>query len=249
MADVSSNDDEINADDLLSDCESTLKYQFTDRSLLQRCLTHSSIARTRLDSNERLEFLGDAVLGLVVCEALYHRYPKAPEGELTRWKSVLVSRATCAIVSERLGLDYFLSLGKGLRERNSVPLSIMAAVLESLIAGIYLDGGLEAARQFIERALSNELDGIMEESSQNFKSLLQQLSQKRFAETPRYRVVDEKGPDHSKCFKVLASIGDDEHIPAWGNSKKEAEQRAAENAMAQIEGNAIPHPDSESSSG
>lgn len=246
MADVSNSENQKEADDPLADCESILNYQFTDRSLLERCLTHSSIARTRLDSNERLEFLGDAVLGLVVCEALFRRYPKAAEGELTRWKSVLVSRVTCAEMSERLGLGDFLSLGKGLRERNSVPVSVTAAVFESVIAGIYLDGGLEVVREFIETVLADELDGIMDELSQNYKSLLQQLSQKQFGETPRYRVVDEKGPDHSKCFKVLAAIGDARHTPAWGNSKKEAEQRAAENALAEIEGDPVPHPDEES---
>jgi ribonuclease-3 len=246
MTDVFGSGRGFDADDRLADCEKILDYRFRDRMLLQRCLTHSSIASTRLDSNERLEFLGDAVLGLVVCESLFRRYPKAPEGELTRWKSVLVSGATCARISERLGLNQVLALGKGLRERHSVPVSIRAAVLEAVIAGIYLDGGIDSARTFIERVLADELKGVTEESCQNFKSLLQQLSQKRFSETPRYDLIDEKGPDHSKCFKIAAAIGSRSHTAAWGASKKEAEQRAAENALSELEGRPVAHPDHES---
>ena len=226
----------------LSGCEAVLQYRFRDRELLTRCLTHASVARTRLASNERLEFLGDSILGLIVCEALFHRFPEFPEGELTRVKSALVSRITCASVSHELGLERFLLLGKGLSVHDIVPSSIMAAVVESLIAGVYLDGGLEAAREMVERLLAAEIDRVTElDQGENFKSQLQQMSQKTAGETPVYRLLDEKGPDHSKCFKISAVIGSKTYPAAWGSSKKEAEQRAAHNALFEIEGGELPY--------
>ena len=220
----------------LDDCEAVLQYHFRDRGLLTRCLTHASVAKSRLESNERLEFLGDAILGAVVCEILYHRFPEDPEGELTRIKSIVVSRTTCATVSQNLGLERFLLLGKGLAAHAKVPPSIMAAVFESLVAGIYLDGGLESARRFVERLMVPEIELTTQSShGQNYKSLLQQLAQKTFGETPVYRVQDEKGPDHSKCFNVIAVIGSRSFPSAWGPSKKEAEQSAAQNALLEFE--------------
>ena len=233
---------DLPADDKLRQCEDVLGYRFEDRDLLRRCLTHASVAKTRLASNERLEFLGDAVLGLVVCELLFRQFPEDPEGELTRMKSALVSRHTCAAISERLGLEAFLFLGKGLTTHRRLPGSILAAALESLIAGVYLDGGLEAARRFIAGFMEPEVEklGALDEG-RNFKSLLQQMAQKSFGETPVYRVLDEKGPDHSKCFKIAAVIGSRAFPAAWGPSKKSAEQRAACNALFDIEGAELPY--------
>ena len=125
--------------DNLESCEQRIGYRFTDRSLLRRCLTHSSSAETRLDSNERLEFLGDAVLGLVICEHLFQLYPDQREGQLTQMKSWLVSRQTCARVARALDLEPLIFVGRGLQQ---IPESILSAVIESLIAGIYFDGGL-----------------------------------------------------------------------------------------------------------
>src|SRR5262245_26924508 len=130
----------------LSECEAALAYRFRNRDLLRNCLTHASGANHRLASNERLEFLGDAILGAVVCEMLYHRFPEETEGELTRIKSIVVSRTTCAKISEALSLPKFLLLGKGLSIHENVPMSVAAAVFESLVAGIYLDGGLAPAQ-------------------------------------------------------------------------------------------------------
>ena len=223
-------------------CEARLQYTFKNRSLLELSLTHASVARSRLESNERLEFLGDAILGQIVCEALYHRFPDQPEGELTRIKSTLVSRATCAAMSYELGLDQFILLGKGLSSHDQIPPSIMAAVFESLVAGIYLDGGINAVRSLIGRLIEPEIElCAITGSSRNFKSHLQQIAQKTFNETPVYRLMDEKGPDHSKCFKISAVIGSQSYPAAWGSSKKEAEQRAAQNALCEIEGIAVPH--------
>ena len=228
--------------EMLQQCEAALNYQFVDQDLLRNCLTHASGANHRLASNERLEFLGDAILGAVVCEMLYHRFPEEPEGELTRIKSIVVSRNTCAKISEALGLPRFLLLGKGLSVNDMVPMSVAAAVFESLIAGVYLDGGLEAARKLIEAVMGPEIElagGV--DHGRNHKSLLQQYAQKMFGETPVYRLLDEKGPDHSKCFKVAALIGQQTYQPAWGANKKAAEQRAAQNALYELEGKPIPH--------
>jgi ribonuclease-3 len=220
----------------LDRCEEVIGYRFRDRSLLELCLTHASVARTRLASNERLEFLGDAVLGLVVCELLFRRYPEFAEGELTRIKSVVVSRSTCAEMSLRLGVDRLIFVGKGLGGHDRIPSSILAAVFESLVAGVYLDGGLEAAREFIERIVEDEIEtAASRDRGRNFKSVLQHLAQKRFGATPAYRLVDEQGPDHSKCFLVAAVIGDSAYPAAWGASKKEAEQAAAQNALAELD--------------
>ena len=131
--------DQASIERVIQECEEAIGYPFQDKQLLKRCLTHASVAVTRLSSNERLEFLGDAVLGVIICESLFERFPSCPEGELTRMKSSLVSRSTCAMVSERLRFDRFLFLGKGLSQNSDIPMSILAAVFEALIAGIYLD--------------------------------------------------------------------------------------------------------------
>ncbi len=233
---MSENTTEPPRDLLFTECEQAIGYKFNDPSLLETCLTHASIAKSRLTSNERLEFLGDAVLGAVVCEMLYHRFPQKPEGELTRVKSVVVSRNTCAQVCRRLGLERFLLLGKGLTTHNTVPSSILAAVTESLIAGVYLDGGFAAAKSLIERWMEPEVEAAANSGhGRNFKSILQQLAQKSYGETPSYRLLDEKGPDHLKCFNVAAIIGQRTFEAAWGPTKKEAEQAAAQNAIAEIE--------------
>jgi ribonuclease-3 len=234
--------EESTVESKISSCEEALGYQFQNRGLLELALTHASVSRTRIESNERLEFLGDAILGGIICEGLYHRFPEYPEGELTRIKSSLVSRNTCARVAEQLGLSDFLLLGKGLLTHQHIPASIMAGVFESVVAAVYLDGGHEAVRAFVERAMAAELDLEIEPRlSRNYKSMLQQMSQKQFGATPLYQVLDEKGPDHSKCFKISAAIGSQAYPAAWGTSKKEAEQRAALNALCEIEGKPAPH--------
>jgi ribonuclease-3 len=221
----------------MHECETVLQYEFSDRDLLRQCLTHASVAPTRLASNERLEFLGDAILGIIVCEMLFHQFPQQAEGEMTRLKSMLVSRQTCADISTRLGLDQNLLVGKGVSASGKMPGSIKAAVLEALIAGVYLDGGFEAVRPVVQRLIAPELERVTRSDHiTNYKSLLQQLTQKTSGETPVYRVVDEKGPDHSKCFQVSAVIGPKTYPAAWGPNKKAAEQNAAQNAMRVIRG-------------
>jgi ribonuclease-3 len=227
--------------DILEECQKTIDYRFRNIDLLRGALTHTSGADTRLASNERLEFLGDSVLGLVTCELLFQRFPDYQEGDLTKIKSVVVSRRTCARISRLLNLGDYLFLGKGMHLHAAVPASLLADVFESLVAAIYLDGGLEPAKAFILKYLIPEVDHVAEGAhGGNYKSLLQQVAQREFNATPQYVLLDEKGPDHSKCFKIAALIGRHTHAGAWGRTKKEAEQRAAMNALAQIHGDPIP---------
>jgi len=223
--------------DPLSRAEAAIGHTFADRALLETALTHASFANTRTASNERLEFLGDAVLGLVVCDELCARFPNLLEGDLTKIKSAVVSRKTCARVVRRLGLDEHLRLGKGMLNHDTTPASVAAATLESLIGAIYLDagayaGGLEAVRAFLMPLLSPLIDqSAASGHQQNFKSVLQQHIQDTLSLTPIYLLLDEQGPDHAKCFEVCVQIGAEKHQSAWGQSKKDAEQQAALNAL------------------
>lgn len=232
---------EKNQAEILVECQKVIGYRFRQPELLRSALTHTSGADTRQASNERLEFLGDSVLGLVTCEQLFHRFPDYQEGDLTKIKSVVVSRRTCARMSRNLNLGDFLFMGKGMQLHSAVPANLLADVFESLVAAIYLDGGLEAAKKFILTHLTPEIDQVAEGThAGNYKSMLQQVAQREFGQTPQYALLDEKGPDHSKCFKVAAVIGHHRYIGAWGRNKKEAEQKAAMNALAQINGENLP---------
>jgi ribonuclease-3 len=224
-------------------CEHRIGYVFTDKRRLRSALTHASGAEHRLASNERLEFLGDAILGAVVCELLYHEYPDYSEGDLTKIKSVVVSRQTCAAISDSLGLDEFLILGKGMSTGQPIPRSLMADVFESLVAAIHLDGGHTASRDFIRHFVGPQIaSAVAGHHGGNYKSALQQRAQRDYGTTPSYQLLDEKGPDHSKCFKISAQIGRNRYQPAWGRNKKEAEQRAALNALSELDGEPVPFP-------
>jgi ribonuclease-3 len=215
--------------------ERLLGHQFCDRALLEQALTHASVADTRLESNERLEFLGDAALGIVVCDYLYTRFGDLLEGELTKIKSSVVSRRTCAEIAASLGLDELLRLGKGLADRQALPKSVLAAVYESLIGALYIDGGLEAARRFILRGLESTIEQAAGSGHQyNFKSVLQQTAQESLRQQPQYIVLDEKGPDHAKCFEICVEIGARRFGSCWGASKKQAEQQAALEALFEL---------------
>lgn len=216
----------------LAGVEEAIGYQFNDPSILERALMHASVCDSRLQSNERLEFLGDAVLSMVVCRYLYESYPDFLEGDLTKTKSAVVSRRTCARIANQLGLTEHLVIGKGMQTQAKLPSSLSAAALEATIAAIYLDGGLDEVERFIIRHM-REVIGRAAASGhqQNFKSVLQQYSQRRLDHTPQYVILDEKGPDHSKCFEVAVELGNERFPSSWGNSKKQAEQQAALNAL------------------
>lgn len=215
--------------------EKVLGYTFKNPDLLKEALTHSSIADNRLDSNERMEFLGDAVLDLIICHDLYQKFPHYQEGDLTKVKSAVVSRRTCAEVSNETGLTDLLIIGKGISSRNSMPSSLAAAVYESVVAAIYLDGGFETVRDYVLRTIGPKSDAIAANSHQmNYKAMLQQHAQKELGFTPMYELLDEKGPDHSKCFEVGVAIGGRRFTSAWGPNKKMAEQKAALLALREL---------------
>lgn len=219
----------------VEECQRHLNYRFRDVSLLQSALTHASSANSRRDSNERLEFLGDAVLDLVVCQELYERLPNSLEGDLTKIKSAVVSRRVCAQVADRLHLPEALTLGQGMVPDDHLPRSLAAAVLEAVIAAIYLDGGLDSAREFILAHMDREICQATQSDHQyNFKSQLQQHAQRHLNATPIYELLDEKGPDHAKCFEVAVSVGPRQFPGAWGPNKKEAEQKAAWLALKEL---------------
>ncbi len=226
-------ENEVNKD-ALQRCQEILGYTFDDLAILEKALTHSSIAPNRTDSNERLEFLGDVVLGLVVCEKLYRDHEDYQEGELTKIKSAVVSRRICAEVAEGLGIPELLHIGKGFGRRG-LPTSLAAAVLESVIGAIYIDGGLEPARTFIVEHMGPQIDIVIaNEHADNFKSLLQQYAQRVWGATPCYELLDEKGPDHAKAFEVGVHCGGQRFPTAWANNKKDAEQLAARAALEEL---------------
>jgi ribonuclease-3 len=226
----------VTEEQALQEVQEQIGYHFLDPSLLVFALTHASSTNSRVNSNERLEFLGDAILGMVVCCELYEKFPDYLEGELTKIKSAVVSRRTCAKISRELGLQTCLFLGKGMSGRAQLPISLAAAVYESLIAAIYLDcKDLESVRQFILKTMSNHITQAAEsEHQRNYKSQLQQYAQKSLSATPSYDLLDEKGPDHSKCFEISVVIRGHRYGSAWGPSKKEAEQKAAFLALREL---------------
>ena len=204
--------------------EQLLGHTFSDQILLVKALTHASLADSRLQSNERLEFLGDAVLGMVVCHWLFDQYEDRLEGELTKIKSSVVSRRTCAEVAEELGLDDLLRLGKGMSTRAHLPGSVL-----------HIDGGLEVASRFIISGLRTRIERAARSGHQyNFKSVLQQTAQQFLGQTPQYVVLDEQGPDHAKCFELCVEIGARRFESCWGPSKKQAEQQAALAALVAL---------------
>lgn len=221
--------------DILHQIEQILEHEFSNGALLTKAFTHSSAVDSRLDSNERLEFLGDAVLSTVICETLFETFRDYTEGELTKMKSMLVSRGTCARIARQMGLPKFLIVGKGMISNKALPASLAAGLLEAIIAAVYIDSGFDAARDFIVRIFSGLIEQVDSEEAQgNYKSLLQQYAQEHFSVAPLYVLLDEKGPDHNKCFEAEVVI-DQRHFPsAWGPNKKEAEQKAAYNALVEM---------------
>lgn len=241
MNDNTPTDDKLSANEKVERCQEIIKYRFKNPAILLSALTHSSVATTRTESNERMEFLGDSILGMVVCERLFRSYPEYLEGELTKIKSVVVSRRVCAKISRQLSLDSCLIVGRGML-RTGMPRSLLSDVFEAIVAAVYLDGGHDAVANFILEHLEPEIrlsaDG---HGGGNYKSLLQQLAQSELKGTPVYRLVDENGPDHSKHFQIAAEISGRRFSPAWGRNKKEAEQRAAGNALSELRGEEPPY--------
>jgi len=216
----------------LEACQEALQYRFREPFWLQKALSHSSNRSDLGLSNERMEFLGDAILGMAVSEYLFSKYPEADEGELTAVKSIVVSQRTLADHGRVIGLDKFLSVGRGMSGVRRLPNSVVANVFEAIVAGIYLDRGIDAAREFILRTLGADIEEAERTKHEtNYKSLLQQLAQRELACTPTYRVVEEAGPDHAKSFRVVTVLRDVEYGTGWGRNKKEAEQHSARESL------------------
>jgi len=214
--------------DSLDACQHVLGYTFKDPEWLHQALVHSSSKLTEGVSNERMEFLGDSVLGTVVAEHLFREYPDFTEGRLTKVKSVVVSRPALARCCQRLGLERFVRVGPGMAS-DALPETVLANVFEAVIAAVHLDGGPEAARRFVLPCLDPEIEAVVaDRHAKNYKSLLQQLVQRTHGVTPTYCIIEERGPDHAKEFCVGTVIGDKVADRAWGPSKKAAEQLAAE---------------------
>jgi len=215
--------------------EAVLGHSFKDPTLLNRALTHASVAGHRVESNERMEFFGDAILGAIVCEHLFRTFPDLLEGELTKIKSHVVSRRACAEVAIELGLDRLLALGKGMSVSVGLPGSVAAAVFESLVAALYLDAGWETTTRFVLQHMGSRVDQAARLGHQyNFKSALQQAFIQLGRPGATYTILDEKGPDHAKCFEVCVQCGEQRFSARWGTSKKEAEQLAALEALREM---------------
>jgi len=209
---------------------------FESKNLLQQALTHRSYINENpgfeLDHNERLEFLGDAVLELIVTQYLYKNY-KNPEGELTNWRAALVNARMLAEVADELGLNDFILLSRGeAKDTGRARQYILANALEALIGAVFLDRGIEKARIFVEKEILKHLPNILEQGAfRDAKSVFQEEAQERAGVTPSYEVLDEWGPDHAKHFKVGVFLEQELVAEGEGVSKQEAQQKAAEAAI------------------
>lgn len=223
----------------MDELERKLEYQFNDRTLLQTALSHSSYANENrgagLMSNERLEFLGDSVLGQVVASHLYLSYPKMPEGQMTRLRAELVCEQSLHEVAKTLNLCKFIKLGKGEehtggRQRES----ILADAVEAIIAALYLDGGLQVAKDFIHKYILSGFDVAEVHSMSDYKTALQEYVQRKPGQTLSYELLSENGPDHNKTFTTHVLLNNTSIGTGTGHTKKEAEQNAAKNGLEEI---------------
>jgi ribonuclease-3 len=225
----------------LEELEEILDLNFIDKSLLQRALTHRSFLNEHPDfsfeDNERLEFLGDAVLDFVTGEFLYHRFPELAEGPLTSLRSALVRRETLALFARHLDLGHHLLMGHGESESGGRErAATLCAAFEALVGAIYLDQGLEAVYQLVEPLVEPEIARIMREQlDKDSKSLLQEWAQGQLRCTPRYATVSESGPDHAKEFTVKVTICGEVYGLGTGRSKQQAAQSAASQALERLE--------------
>lgn len=218
--------------------EERLGYAFRDRSLLEMALTHSSYANERqsVSSNERLEFLGDAVLGFCAAKTICRLYPAMPEGEMTRLRAELVCEASLHQVASALELGGCLRLGRneecnGGRRR----VSILADCVEAIIAAMYLDGGLAPAERFIEERILKDVRAGHRPVRTDYKTQLQEILQRKGGAAPSYAIIGESGPDHNKSFVARVMLHDGAFADGTGKSKKEAEQAAAKAALRTLQ--------------
>lgn len=216
--------------------EKKLGYKFKDRKILKTALTHSSFANeTSVESNERLEFLGDAVLGFIVARVLYDLFPDASEGKLSKMRSAIVSRMNFAHFARELKIDKQMLLGKG--EENTggrKRQSNLAGAFEAVIGAIFIDGGYKKVYSIVSKLLKNCLNG-KEEIFKDYKTKLQEVAQRQFKKVPKYKVILEEGPPHDKCFHVEVKLGRKSLGKGIGRNKKQAEQAAAKQGLESVE--------------
>ncbi len=217
--------------------EKSLNYSFKEETLLTEALTHKSFVNENrssgLKDNERLEFLGDAVLDLVVSNLLFSHFPDMSEGDLSKRRASLVREETLAELAVTLDLGHYITLGKGESKTGGQEKpSLLADALEAIIAAVYLDGGMEKAQTFVSNLFLPLITSPVE--VRDFKSRLQELLQERQGEIPKYRVSGESGPDHEKSFEVTLEVGGEAFASGTGKSIKEAEQAAAEEALKKL---------------
>jgi len=225
----------------LSDFQSRLGYAFRDPALLARALTHRSFTNEHRDlrspNNERLEFLGDTVLGFVVGEYIYHSFPNLQEGALSKIKAHLVSASMLSAKARELGIGRFLRMGAGeARSGGAEKLSLLADAFEAVVAAVYLDGGLQAAEKLVRGVFTPDVVGIDigDLSFHDYKTALQECAQSLGLPLPEYRVVDEYGPDHEKAFVVEAFWDGIAFAYGKGTSKREAQRKAAKEALKKL---------------
>jgi len=218
--------------------ESRLELKFKDQNLLKQAVVHRSYLNEHpdfgLEHNERLEFLGDAVLEIIVTEYLYHHYPNSPEGELTNWRASLVNSKMLSKIADEIKLENYLFLSKGeAKDKNSKARQyIMANAVEALIGAIYLDQGIKSAKKFVKNNIIKNLDNILENHLYlDPKSKFQERSQELCGVTPHYKILNEAGPDHAKTFEVGLYIGEELISKGKGTSKQEAQIKAAEKGI------------------
>ncbi len=219
----------------MSSLEKSLEYSFKNEELLNNALTHSSYANEthyKYGSNERLEFLGDSVLSVIVTDYLYKTYPNKPEGELTKLRASLVCEKSLSSFSRILNVGEFLRLGKGEKANGGAErASLLADAFESILAAVYLDGGMEPARRLVMRFILQELKHTDDEVFKDYKTSLQEIIQRNPEERLSYILIGESGPDHDKCFTVEVHLNSNVIGTGTGKSKKYAEQDAARQAL------------------
>lgn len=220
--------------------EERIGYSFKNKDILTLSFIHRSFFNENRgeakEHNERLEFLGDSVLGLLIAQYLYEAFPEDPEGQLSHLKANLVEATTCAKFVQKLGLAEFILLGKGeLMQEGRSKESIQADLFEALLAAIYLDGGIDAAKQFFWVHFADEIAQNIQKPVRNWKAELQEVLQRNHQKLPLYKVLSEHGPDHNKIFEVGVFLENNLLGSGIGSSKKEAEQSAAEQALPSLE--------------
>jgi len=223
---------------LLEQFQSSVSVKFKRIALLHQATIHRSASNEQEEksNNERLEFLGDAILGAVAASLLYERMAERPEGDLARVKSVVVSEASLSAIALRMGLDSLLILGKGEEVSGGrAKKAILADALEAVIGAYYLDSGFQAAFGFVESFLDKEITAVLENRhSKDFKTLFQEYCQREYREYPVYRLIKRSGPDHDRVFWMEVSIGGQTFGPGAGKNKKDAEQAAAKQAFESL---------------